>query len=638
MDPKKEPKAKMDIEKKRSAPKSIRADIIGACVIAVIFVFCITLAMVLSPIYSDLGLQAFGSAGTTNPLYAVFYIVMVIVAAVVIILMIKFKLTKVIHIAFLGAIFITIVFLLGPVLMLVMAEEPSWDTVVGYENIQGQHLAPAGKDAAFYNLDTNGTLNLGISGGALIEGGDHLNPDQRIHIMPDGTVVIYDQKVITTVENGNRSKPTPFPFTSATMQDAFVNSQNTYYLTTNAIVNVNGSEHAIITRSLLGADPDLYGLALAGNGKYILYGSNRIALFDNSTMLSTYSGPINFLVCADVTGDQEPEAIIGDPTGIKVFDSSLHMLANIDLDRNVTALSFSFVMGLKKATIVAGFEGGAMLLYDSGSGILEGRIELTGISNGHKDAPTQVCLVEPSDTELKVYVLTPEGLWKISIDFSMDSYIIPGIISAIVAAAAVALLFFFPEWYVIDIVGIIMAIGTIAVIGISLSILPLFILLTALAAYDAIAVYKTKHMITMASSVIEMRLPVLLVIPKNMTYSFRSQKVLKEQLKTEEARAAMFIGLGDIIIPGTLAVSAYTFLAPNTTFLGIGANILVAVFVLIGTLIGFAFLMRFVLTGKPQAGLPLLCTGAIYGYVLGYLLFFQDPTFGFSLPTDLLGF
>lgn len=216
--------------------------------------------------------------------------------------------------------------------------------------------------------------------------------------------------------------------------------------------------------------------------------------------------------------------------------------------------------------------------------------------------------------------------------------IIPGIISAVVAAVAVALLFFFPEWYVIDIVGIIMAIGTIAVIGISLSILPLFILLTALAAYDAIAVYKTKHMITMASSVIEMRLPVLLVIPKNMTYSFRSQKVLKEQLKTKEERSAMFIGLGDIIIPGTLAVSAYTFLEPDPVLLGIGANILVAVFVLIGTLIGFAFLMRFVLTGKPQAGLPLLCTGAIYGYALGYLLFFQDPTFGFSLPTDMFQF
>jgi presenilin-like A22 family membrane protease len=279
-----------------------------------------------------------------------------------------------------------------------------------------------------------------------------------------------------------------------------------------------------------------------------------------------------------------------------------------------------------------------MLLYDSGSGILEGRIELAGISNGPKGVPTQVCLVEPSDTELKVYVLTPEGLWKISIDFSLDSYIIPGIISVVVAAAAVALLFFFPEWYVIDIVGIVMAIGTIAVIGISLSILPLFILLAALAAYDAIAVYKTKHMITMASSVIDMRLPVLLVIPKKMKYSFRSQKELKKQLKTGEERAAMFIGLGDIIIPGTLAVSAYTFLSPDPVLLGIGGNVLVAAFVLVGTLVGFGFLMRFVLTGKPQAGLPLLCTGAIYGYTLGYILFFQDPTFGFSLPTDLLDF
>ncbi|MGF3522877.1 MAG: presenilin family intramembrane aspartyl protease, partial [Candidatus Bathyarchaeia archaeon] len=35
-----------------------------------------------------------------------------------------------------------------------------------------------------------------------------------------------------------------------------------------------------------------------------------------------------------------------------------------------------------------------------------------------------------------------------------------------------------------------------------------------------------------------------------------------------------------------------------------------------GTLAGFAVLMMFVLKGKPQAGLPFLCPGAIIGYLV----------------------
>jgi presenilin-like A22 family membrane protease len=34
--------------------------------------------------------------------------------------------------------------------------------------------------------------------------------------------------------------------------------------------------------------------------------------------------------------------------------------------------------------------------------------------------------------------------------------------------------------------------------------------------------------------------------------------------------------------------------------------------------------MIFVIKGKPQAGLPLLCTGAILGYVISSLYFYKD--------------
>jgi presenilin-like A22 family membrane protease len=38
--------------------------------------------------------------------------------------------------------------------------------------------------------------------------------------------------------------------------------------------------------------------------------------------------------------------------------------------------------------------------------------------------------------------------------------------------------------------------------------------------------------------------------------------------------------------------------------------------------------MRYVMKGNPQAGLPLLNSGAITGYLITYILVFQDLTFG----------
>ncbi len=186
----------------------------------------------------------------------------------------------------------------------------------------------------------------------------------------------------------------------------------------------------------------------------------------------------------------------------------------------------------------------------------------------------------------------------------------------------------YPEWYVVDATGLSVAAGVTAIIGISFGVLPALVFLIALAAYDAVAVYKTKHMITLADAVSGLRLPILLVIPKRLPYSFLQQKRLTEQLDEGEERAAMFMGLGDIIIPGILVVSAFANLPNAITSLGIGANLLVAMATLIGTMIGFALLMRFVLTGRPQAGLPLLNGGAILGYLASYYLFYGDLTFG----------
>ena len=198
------------------------------------------------------------------------------------------------------------------------------------------------------------------------------------------------------------------------------------------------------------------------------------------------------------------------------------------------------------------------------------------------------------------------------------------LLSFAVAAVLVYLLVKFPEWYVVDTIGFVTAAGVTAILGISFGLLPAILLLLALAVYDAWAVYRTKHMITLADELTSQRLPILLVIPKKAGYSFREQKSLKGQIAAGEEREAMFIGLGDLIIPGILSVSAFTFLNDPTllgrSFGPVAPFMTVALGTVIGSLAGFFVLMRYVLKGNPQAGLPLLNGGALLGFLATSLL------------------
>lgn len=183
--------------------------------------------------------------------------------------------------------------------------------------------------------------------------------------------------------------------------------------------------------------------------------------------------------------------------------------------------------------------------------------------------------------------------------------------SILAATLMVVALVKYPEWYVVDACGILMGVASITTLGVSLDILLVIILLVGMAVYDAVSVYVTKHMIDFADTVLTMRLPVMLVIPRIRNYSLiRETRRLKEEPKGE--RKAFFIGLGDIVFPGILLVS---------TFNNIGSNgLLVALSVMLGTLCGLAFLMESVAKGKPRAGLPYLCSGAILGYLVSSVL------------------
>jgi presenilin-like A22 family membrane protease len=213
--------------------------------------------------------------------------------------------------------------------------------------------------------------------------------------------------------------------------------------------------------------------------------------------------------------------------------------------------------------------------------------------------------------------VTTQGWWEAVVPavvvYSMtaETLVATGIV-IVLAALATILLYKYPEWYVIDGLGILIGAGVAAIFGASLEVWPVIILLVLLAVYDAISVYKTKHMITLAEGVIELKTPILFVIPKRRDYSFIKEGIGK--LADGGERAAFIIGMGDMIMPSILVVSANVFLKGAKLA---GVINLPALGAIVGSVAGMGVLLYFVMSGKPQAGLPPLNGGTILGFLAG---------------------
>ena len=227
-----------------------------------------------------------------------------------------------------------------------------------------------------------------------------------------------------------------------------------------------------------------------------------------------------------------------------------------------------------------------------------------------------------------------------------------GLSALVITIAGMVALHRYPEWYVVNSVGVMVGAGVIVMIGISFvpTLVIIFMLLAAI--YDYWAVHKSKHMLELADTMIGLKLPVLLVSPKEKGYSFLDQEgdimrdssnagemappppgydgVMEAEMVDEaerrrpkkKSRDALFMGLGDVIFPGMLVISALSFLPEwgPEVWNAFGeihlAQLVVGVGTLIGGLVGYVALMYFVAQGKPQPGLPLLNGGAILGYLI----------------------
>jgi presenilin-like A22 family membrane protease len=182
--------------------------------------------------------------------------------------------------------------------------------------------------------------------------------------------------------------------------------------------------------------------------------------------------------------------------------------------------------------------------------------------------------------------------------------------SAIFSTLLLFLLIKKPNWLVIDATALLLAAGVTSIFGISLTPLPVIVLLISLAIYDFISVYKTGHMVDLADSITKMKLPMLFVIPFSRSFKLKNLEESKDK--------AVFMGVGDVVIPNILVVSAQVFTdSPSIAFIKVSALL-----TLLGGIIGL-FLLIYTVERREGAhpGLPFLNAGAIVGYLVYLILF-----------------
>ena len=263
------------------------------------------------------------------------------------------------------------------------------------------------------------------------------------------------------------------------------------------------------------------------------------------------------------------------------------------------------------------------------------------------------------DWIVRVVIVATSGM----LSWYVFSAIVSPTAAAVLGAGIAIALWVYPEWYVVDTAGVLMGAGAAGLFGITFGLLPAIVLLSVLAVYDAISVYKTEHMLDLADGVMDLRIPVILVIPLSWSYSLLDNVGGDDDNEADDAetndvdvddsgvddsevddaeandvddassddpsddiapnpdsREAFFIGLGDAVIPGVMVASAAFFIPAEFRYeIALVTINTPALASLCGTLAGLLVLMSMVMKGKPHAGLPLLNGGAIGGYLLGAL-------------------
>jgi presenilin-like A22 family membrane protease len=129
---------------------------------------------------------------------------------------------------------------------------------------------------------------------------------------------------------------------------------------------------------------------------------------------------------------------------------------------------------------------------------------------------------------------------------------------------------------------ILAAAGVGAIVGVALGLVPVLVFVIALGVYDFIAVFKTKHMVTLAKAITK----------KNLAFTYA--------LPTKEH--TFELGTGDMVVPLAVAVSV---LADSFARFPYPQSLVPSVLVLIGSLAGLLWTINYA-SGRVGRALPAL--------------------------------
>ncbi len=655
------------------------------------FIITICLAMKIQPFYDHDELRAFGAEGATKAGFILLELVFILIFTALIIYLARKNMQQFIRWGVLGVLWIAMMYTLFPlVAMMLVPEAPSF-TEDTSDTSEAYIISVEEGGANFFYMDDpysgNGTLRYGANSGEIEYWNHTVEPENenytsgmvQLSRTADGIIICEGtQWVLLDAEDGsvlddhgkNCDLGLRYEFTTNAM-DKTCDNKDTQQHQDWAI---NGDEFEPIPVFRDGDDPGFIDCSgwerffpTPFNGAKILFvqeiGTEHFLIVSEqwAGMVEYPTEPHGMTFGTEVVttwnmslsgGEVFTGSTFGAAPGLNVtgqdsliLGTSAGQITSWEISDDGTVqegISMHLsepVRGLLLADCCSGgsndlwvIEGDNLRIF-MGSSLVEMPRSLE-IGGDDSQIPMALHNVENNETVLDdgILMMEQDGVWSsmrytvYQADYSMTT-----IVALVISIALLIILIVQPEWYVINTVGILVGAGTITMLGVSFVPWIIILFMVLAAAYDAWAVYKSKHMLELADTMVNLELPVMLVAP---------QRPMRGKLRPVDPNnprpkkgldETMLMGLGDVIFPGLLCISAMSWLPDVEGPMGWSAPVLVAIGTMIGSLVGYCVLMTYVARGKPQAGLPLLNGGAILGYFISAAIFIGSSAFVFDV-------
>ena len=177
----------------------------------------------------------------------------------------------------------------------------------------------------------------------------------------------------------------------------------------------------------------------------------------------------------------------------------------------------------------------------------------------------------------------------------------PEIVAALIAVELLILHFRFANVFTQNISIMLAVAGVGASLGMILPVSAIIVILLVLSLYDYIAVYRTKHMVTMFHGLLDKGVPMSLVVPDKA-----SGVVSDVQDVVPGTGKYLILGTGDIAFPVIFAVSALNY------------SIIHSLGVVVGSFFGL-LVVHWILTKRAKGAVPALPPISILA-ILGFML------------------